>query len=297
MLSPLGDEEGAPYIFERDYYTQLRTVHSASILFYRRSEEVKHVCNTFAPEVSCVRSASEVRHVARLLSKSASATAGSLHPKFAMIVAEVDHTIIKFMEVLHKYYDNEGKMSARLPLLLLIPQKVEEDFRQYAKTCDVAYYTMDGPFSPRDVFALIVVMLHRRHVADDLYTKLTKTNPTKHISETKFNHESSSTVLAEATSSLADDMDEEELIHDVALSNTAVSIADFLVSSKQILQRDAYRMRDYYIKELQRNNIYETLEKYAIDSYERSRIDEMILKNLNKGIAYSTLRSGEFYET
>ena len=102
-------EDVESFIYEKDYFRQLGTVHNASVLFYRRSDEIKGILNSCIPELHSVRSASEIRQVTRLLTKSAAPSSGTSHPKFSMIVAEVDHTIIKFMEAIHKYYDHEKK--------------------------------------------------------------------------------------------------------------------------------------------------------------------------------------------
>ena len=286
----------AAFTHERDFFSQLRTVHHASVLFYRRSDEIKATCNACIPELCSVRSAGEIRQVARLLNKSATAPPGVGHPKFSMIVAEVDHTIIKFMEVIHKYYENEQKMSSRLPLLLLMSPNVDEDLKQYVKTCDDVYYVMSHPFSPKDVFENMVVMLHRRHVADELYTKLTKSKG-QQVTTTGQESITCSVVIQEVSSSIAEEIDDEDLAIDVNLSNAGASLAQYVESSKHLLPKDASKIRELYVKELKRNNVYEALKKYTIDAHERARIDDMILKNLNKGICNSVLHSSETYDT
>lgn len=293
-MSSILEEPTSSFIYEKDFFNKLKTVHQASVLIYRRSDEIKAICNPCVPELSSVRSASEIRQVARLLAKSAG---GLHHPKFSMIVAEVDHTIIKFMEVIHKYYESESKMSAMLPLLLLMPPTVDRDLKQFVRTCEDVHHVVEGPFSCKDVFGTIVAMIHRRHVADDLFTSLNKSH-SKHLSEAKGVeiHEHSASIM-EASSSIAEEIDEEDLAIDVQLSDAEVNVTQYLESSKLILPKDVCRVREYYMKELKRNNIFETLSKYTINSVERSRIDDLILKNLHKGIAYSILHSDEKYET
>ena len=296
-MSSILEDLSSTFVFEKEFFAQLRTVHNSSVLFYRRSDEIKATCNPFVPELNAVRSASEIRQVARLLAKSAAPPSGMCHPKFSMIVAEVDHTIIKFMEAIHKYYENENKMSSKLPLLLLMSPTVDEDLKQYVRTCDDVYYVIEAPFSTKDIFETIVVMLHRRHVADDLFSKLTKSRDTKHISETKCGQESSVSTVQEVPSSIAEEIDEEELSLDFNLSAAGASLSQYLESSKLLLPKDACKVREYYVKELKKNNVLETLDKYTIDSHERARIDDLILKNLHKGIAHSVLNSDETYET
>lgn len=223
-----------------------------------------------------------------------------------MIVAEVDHTIIKFMEVIHKYYEIEQKMSSRLPLLLLMSPNVDQDLKMYVKTCEDVHCVLETPSTPKAVFEAIAVMLHRRRVADDLFTRLTSSRPSKHISEAKCSSaggggqlESVSTVqlVHETSSSLAEEIDEEDLAQDEMLSHQGLTIFQYLQSSRELLARDACSQREYYMKQLKQRNMDTTIAKYTIDSTERARIDEVIEKNLHKGINYSLSFSGKAYQT
>ena len=335
-------DELETFIYEKDYFRQLLTTHTASLLFYRRSDALKSLLNSLIPELHSVRSASEIRQVARLLAKSATHThthththtntngttaqapqpqpqphthnhshthshTHSMHPKFSMIVAEVDHNIIKFMEVIHKYYESEKKKSSRIPLLLLLPPRVEEDLKVYVSECvsEDVYYVMSDPFTAKDVFENVVVMLHRHRVAIDLFDKLTAAHA-KHNTESKDIQQEScvsvcvsngSALIQEVSSSIAEEIDEEDLIQDELHSNAPLTLSQYIESSKLLLPRDACKIREYYIKEVTKNNVAETLDNYRIDSQERARIDEVILTNLHKGIAFSALRSVEKYQT
>lgn len=308
-------DEPSSFIFEKEYFKQLAIVHKTCILFYRRTENVRVICRQCVPEFCEVRPANETKQVSRILLSRHTQQSSSYHHKVSMIVAEVDHTLVKLMEVIHKYNETESLSSARLPLLLLMPPSIENDTKQYLQTCQDVYNLMEYPYSAKDVFATIVVMLHRRNAAQEVFNKVLKSNyVAKNPRETVFLEKKSSredemTVSSsrsplfssiDTSMSLMEEVDAEELDQEILDLTAPVTVDSFLESSKLILPKDIFRMRQYYVKEAEKNNSFDAFATYRVDPRERERVDRMILKNLNNGIAFSNILDADMnvhYET